>query len=95
MGDGGWRCGTFWAFWTLGGGGDPFEVQRVLATGGRQVVGLQASEARSILVELDFGGIPGLSREMVDKFRRLRPVTKGEASRILGVTPAAGSGLDM
>ena len=61
----------------------------------RQVARLQASEARSIPVELDYGVIPGLSREMVDKFRRVRPVTLGQASRIPGVTPAAVSVLDI
>ena len=61
----------------------------------RQVARLQASEARSIPVQLDYGRIPGLSREMVDKFQRVRPVTLGQASRIPGVTPAAVSVLDI
>ena len=79
----------------LGGGGDPFEVERVFATGGRQVFGLKASESRSIPVDLDYGGIPGLSWKMGDKVRRLRQVTLGQASRILGVAPAAVSVLDI
>ncbi|MCX6605141.1 MAG: hypothetical protein NTV52_16290 [Acidobacteria bacterium] len=46
-------------------------------------------------VGLDYGRIPGLSREMVDKFRPVRPVTVVQASRIPGVTPAAVSVLDI
>jgi tRNA uridine 5-carboxymethylaminomethyl modification enzyme len=33
--------------------------------------------------------LPGLSREMVEKFSRVRPSSLGQASRIPGVTPAA------
>ena len=33
--------------------------------------------------------LPGLSREMVEKFSRVRPASLGQASRIPGVTPAA------
>ena len=36
-----------------------------------------------------FHGIPGLSREMVDRLSQIRPSTLGHASRIPGVTPAA------
>ena len=36
-----------------------------------------------------YAGIPGLSREVVEKCSRRRPRTVGEASRIPGVTPAA------
>ncbi|HYM59824.1 MAG TPA: tRNA uridine-5-carboxymethylaminomethyl(34) synthesis enzyme MnmG [Thermoanaerobaculia bacterium] len=35
--------------------------------------------------------LPGLSREMVEKLNRVRPVSLGQASRISGVTPAAVS----
>jgi tRNA uridine 5-carboxymethylaminomethyl modification enzyme len=61
----------------------------------RQVARMQSSEARSIPSSLDYRRIPGLSREMVDKFERVRPVTLGQASRIPGVTPAAVSVLDI
>jgi tRNA uridine 5-carboxymethylaminomethyl modification enzyme len=61
----------------------------------RQVARLQASEARAIPGSLDYRRIPGLSREMVDKFERVRPVTLGQAARIPGVTPAAVSVLDI
>jgi tRNA uridine 5-carboxymethylaminomethyl modification enzyme len=36
-----------------------------------------------------FEGIPGLSREMVERLSSVRPPTLGQASRIPGVTPAA------
>lgn len=39
--------------------------------------------------DLDYAGIPGLSREVVEKLSALRPVSVGQAARIDGVTPAA------
>ncbi|MCM3875505.1 MAG: tRNA uridine-5-carboxymethylaminomethyl(34) synthesis enzyme MnmG [Thermoanaerobaculia bacterium] len=36
-----------------------------------------------------FAGLPGLSREAVEKLERHRPRTLGQASRLQGVTPAA------
>jgi tRNA uridine 5-carboxymethylaminomethyl modification enzyme len=39
--------------------------------------------------DIDYSKIGGLSREMVDKLSRIRPMTIGEASRLKGVTPAA------
>jgi tRNA uridine 5-carboxymethylaminomethyl modification enzyme len=38
---------------------------------------------------LDFGAVPGLSHEMVERLRAVRPATLGEAGRVPGVTPAA------
>ncbi|MBX7220093.1 MAG: tRNA uridine-5-carboxymethylaminomethyl(34) synthesis enzyme MnmG [Blastocatellia bacterium] len=51
------------------------------------------SKAAEMKIPADFSytGIPGLSREMVDKFTRIRPETIGQAGRIPGVTPAAVS----
>ena len=46
-------------------------------------------EGRHIPSEFVFAGIPGLSREMVDRLSSVRPGTLGQASRIPGVTPAA------
>jgi tRNA uridine 5-carboxymethylaminomethyl modification enzyme len=48
-------------------------------------------EGRSIPREFEFTGIPGLSREMVERLSSIRPETLGQASRIPGVTPAAVS----
>lgn len=49
----------------------------------------QRQETRSIPDDFTFRGIPGLSREMVDRLTQIRPSTLGQASRIPGVTPAA------
>ncbi|MEO0814783.1 MAG: tRNA uridine-5-carboxymethylaminomethyl(34) synthesis enzyme MnmG, partial [Myxococcota bacterium] len=38
---------------------------------------------------LDLDGAPGLSREVQEKIREVRPATLGQASRIPGMTPAA------
>ena len=46
-------------------------------------------EMRTIPSGFAFRGIPGLSREMVDRLSQLQPSTLGQASRIPGVTPAA------
>ena len=46
-------------------------------------------ESRPIPKDFVFTGIPGLSREMVDRLTQIRPATLGQASRIPGVTPAA------
>lgn len=39
--------------------------------------------------DLDYASLPGLSREVVEKLRRVQPETLGQASRISGVTAAA------
>ncbi len=46
-------------------------------------------ESRVIPRAFAFEGIPGLSREMVERLSSVRPPTLGQASRIPGVTPAA------
>jgi tRNA uridine 5-carboxymethylaminomethyl modification enzyme len=46
-------------------------------------------EGRSIPASFEFAGVPGLSREMVQRLTELRPMTLGHASRIPGVTAAA------
>jgi tRNA uridine 5-carboxymethylaminomethyl modification enzyme len=46
-------------------------------------------EQRRIPDDLEFAGIPGLSREMIERLSTVRPATLGQASRIPGVTPAA------
>ena len=45
-------------------------------------------EGVQIPVDMSYG-LPGLSREMVEKLSFVRPVSLGQASRIPGVTPAA------
>ena len=39
--------------------------------------------------------LPGLSREVVEKLTRIRPISIGQASRIAGITPAAIAALRM
>jgi tRNA uridine 5-carboxymethylaminomethyl modification enzyme len=46
-------------------------------------------ESRPIPRDFVFSGIPGLSREMVDRLTQIRPTTLGQAARIPGVTAAA------
>jgi tRNA uridine 5-carboxymethylaminomethyl modification enzyme len=46
-------------------------------------------ETKRIPATFTFQGIPGLSREMVQRLSERRPETLGQASRIPGVTPAA------
>ncbi len=50
---------------------------------------LKPLESRPIPENFRYRGVPGLSREVVEKCERRRPLTLGEASRIPGVTPAA------
>lgn len=44
---------------------------------------------RRIPRELDYNEVSGLTREVVERFTRVRPSTLGQASRIPGVTPAS------
>jgi tRNA uridine 5-carboxymethylaminomethyl modification enzyme len=46
---------------------------------------------RSIPAWFEYHGVPGLSREIVQRLTEARPETLGQASRIPGVTPAAVS----
>jgi tRNA uridine 5-carboxymethylaminomethyl modification enzyme len=50
---------------------------------------LQAQESRTIPAAFEYAGIPGLSREVVQRLSEIRPATLGQASRVPGVTPAA------
>jgi tRNA uridine 5-carboxymethylaminomethyl modification enzyme len=50
---------------------------------------VQRQESRKIPEHVRFDGIPGLSREMVERLTTVRPETLGQAQRIPGVTPAA------
>lgn len=53
------------------------------------VVRSRQDEGRSIPLGFPYGRIPGLSREMVQRFGEVEPRTLGQAGRIPGVTPAA------
>jgi tRNA uridine 5-carboxymethylaminomethyl modification enzyme len=61
----------------------------------RHVERMRRAESRRIPNEFHFAGIPGLSREVVEKMERVRPATLGQAGRIPGITPAAISILNV
>ena len=46
-------------------------------------------ERRRIPEGFAFAGVPGLSREVVERLTEVRPQTLGQALRVPGVTPAA------
>ena len=50
---------------------------------------LRSDEAVPLPAWLDYGAVPGLSSEMVERLSAACPATLGAASRIRGVTPAA------
>jgi tRNA uridine 5-carboxymethylaminomethyl modification enzyme len=54
-----------------------------------QVEKIRQREARAVPAGFPYERIPGLSREMVERFREVEPQTLGQAGRIPGVTPAA------
>ncbi|MDZ4803303.1 MAG: tRNA uridine-5-carboxymethylaminomethyl(34) synthesis enzyme MnmG [Candidatus Eisenbacteria bacterium] len=54
----------------------------------RQVEQLQAMENRAIPPGLLDGSLSGVSREAIEKLRRIRPVSVGQAGRLAGVSPA-------
>jgi tRNA uridine 5-carboxymethylaminomethyl modification enzyme len=49
----------------------------------------RALEDRRIPEQFDYRGIPGLSREIVERLSAVQPETIGQAGRVPGVTPAA------
>lgn len=54
-----------------------------------QIAKFRKLEELSIPGDFSYEGIPGLSREIVQKLSNVRPGSLGQASRISGVTPAA------
>ncbi len=54
-----------------------------------QVDKFKSLENVRIPENFNYNGIPGLSREIVQKLSRIRPTSLGQASRISGITPAA------
>lgn len=59
----------------------------------RQIEEHRAMEEKLIPRAIDYDGIHGLSTEIRDRLERVRPRTVGQASRVIGVTPAAISAL--
>jgi tRNA uridine 5-carboxymethylaminomethyl modification enzyme len=55
----------------------------------QEILRTSKDERRRIPPDFTFCGIPGLSREVVERLSHVRPDTLGHALRIPGVTPAA------
>lgn len=47
----------------------------------------------TIPVDLDYDSVHGLSRELTERLKEVRPETLGQASRVPGITPAAMTAL--
>ena len=54
-----------------------------------EVERLRSDDAVRLPSDLDYGALPGLSNEMVERLSAARPATLGAASRLRGITPAA------
>jgi len=50
---------------------------------------VESQREREIPAAFEYEGIPGLSREVVERLASVRPTTLGQAGRVPGVTPAA------
>lgn len=55
--------------------------------------GVRKSDSVIIPLTLDFNEVPGLSNEIKNRLKLTRPETIGQASRMMGVTPAAVANL--
>src|SRR5260370_35046631 len=56
----------------------------------RSMEKMRRAEKRAIPGWFDYSAVSGLSSEMKETLSRVRPQTLGQASRIAGVSPAAG-----
>lgn len=68
-----------------------FKYQGYLQQQEKQMERMKRAESRRIPDWFDYRKVSGLSREVVEKLVRVRPLTLGQASRIPGITPAAVS----
>lgn len=50
---------------------------------------VESQSERAIPADFQYAGVPGLSREVVERLSSVRPATLGQAGRVPGVTPAA------
>ncbi len=55
----------------------------------KEIARLMKLESMTLPEDIDYGVIPGLTREQVEKLTRLRPKTMKEIKKISGITPAA------
>jgi tRNA uridine 5-carboxymethylaminomethyl modification enzyme len=58
-----------------------------------KVAQLRGDLALPLDAALDYGRVPGLSREMVERLAAVRPESVAAAARVRGITPAAVSAL--
>src|SRR3989454_2691398 len=68
-----------------------FKYEGYLAQQERHMERMKRAEPRRIPESFDYRKVSGLSREVVEKLTKVRPLTLGQASRIPGITPAAVS----
>ncbi len=68
-----------------------FKYEGYLQQQEKQIERMKRAEARRIPDWFEYRKVSGLSREMIEKLTRVRPLTLGQAARIPGVTPAAVS----
>jgi tRNA uridine 5-carboxymethylaminomethyl modification enzyme len=68
-----------------------FKYEGYLQQQEKQMERMKRAESRHIPEWFDYRKVSGLSREVVEKLTRVRPLTLGQASRIPGITPAAVS----
>ncbi len=68
-----------------------FKYEGYLQQQEKQMARMKRSESRRIPEWFEYGKVSGLSREVVEKLTKVRPLTLGQASRIPGITPAAVS----
>ncbi|HUI41796.1 MAG TPA: tRNA uridine-5-carboxymethylaminomethyl(34) synthesis enzyme MnmG [Terriglobia bacterium] len=68
-----------------------FKYEGYLNQQERQIERMKRAESRRIPEWFDYGQVSGLSREVVEKLTRVKPLTLGQAGRIPGITPAAVS----
>jgi len=68
-----------------------FKYEGYLQQQERQMERMKRAEARRIPDWFDYRKVSGLSREVVEKLTKVRPLTLGQASRVPGITPAAVS----
>jgi len=66
-----------------------FKYQGYLKRHDAQIVRTRSQEGASIPRDFIYRGVPGLSREVVERLTSVRPDTLGQAARVPGVTPAA------
>jgi tRNA uridine 5-carboxymethylaminomethyl modification enzyme len=66
-----------------------FKYQGYLTAEENLAARMARAAGRRIPANIEYGQLPGLSHEMVERLERVRPNTLGQAMRIPGITPAA------